>query len=211
MDTNGMHGQKPPAHGQGPARGSLRRRVVFELEEDQLPLLEAAEARHGSKRAALLAALGAEADAEELRGRPKRAEAELARHERDAGAEKGKAEAKLKRALKAAEKKLAKAEDALVGTRKAGADGETALRREVEELARRSPSERRSWRSFARAASTGSAARAAGNGLVPRSGSGRSLRRAEATPTTLPAGITAGTARARAGWRSAPERSGLIP
>lgn len=128
MDTNGEPGQSG-------ARGSLRRRVVFELEEGQLPLLEAAEARHGSKRAALLAALGAEADAEELRGRAEDAEAELARHKQGAGeAGKGKEEAKLKRALAAAEKRLTKAEDALAAARKAGAEGEAALRREAEEL-----------------------------------------------------------------------------
>ncbi|HVA18919.1 MAG TPA: hypothetical protein VMU55_01950, partial [Solirubrobacteraceae bacterium] len=40
----------------------LRRRVIVELTPDELPLLEAAERRHGGKRAAMLAGLRAEAD-----------------------------------------------------------------------------------------------------------------------------------------------------
>ncbi len=41
----------------------LRRRVIVELTPDEVPLLEAAERRHGTKRAAVLAGLRAEADA----------------------------------------------------------------------------------------------------------------------------------------------------
>jgi hypothetical protein len=133
MDTNEKPGQSPPLPGQSPARGTLRRRIVFELEEDQLPLLEAAEARHGSKRAALLAALAAEPEAADLRERAERAEAEVARKERGAEkAKKGKAEgeAKLQRELDAAKRKLAKAE-------KAGADGDAELRQQIDDLGER--------------------------------------------------------------------------
>jgi hypothetical protein len=44
----------------------LRRRVVFELSAEQMPLLEKAERRHGSKRKALIAALAADAAAERV-------------------------------------------------------------------------------------------------------------------------------------------------
>ena len=44
----------------------LRRRVVFELTADEVPLLAAAERRHGTKRAGILAAL-ADADTHEAR------------------------------------------------------------------------------------------------------------------------------------------------
>lgn len=135
MDTNGKPGKTPPLPGQSPPRGALRRRVVFELEEGQLPLLEQAEARHGSKRAALLAALEAEGRAAELLERTERAEAELARQARGAErAKKGKAEGevKLKRELDATKKKLAKAEGALAKAHQVSADGEAELRREAE-------------------------------------------------------------------------------
>lgn len=140
MDTNRKPGITPPSPGHSVPRGSLRRRVVFELEEGQLPLLEQAEARHGSKRAALLAALAAEGTVAELAERTERAEAELARRARGAErAKKGRAEgeAKLKRELDAAKKKLAKAEDALSKAHQAGAEGEAELRREVQELSER--------------------------------------------------------------------------
>ena len=42
----------------------LRRRVVFELTADEVPLLAAAERRHGTKRAGILAALAGLADAD---------------------------------------------------------------------------------------------------------------------------------------------------
>jgi hypothetical protein len=126
MDTNRKPGQKPPLPGQSPPRGTLRRRVVFELEEHQLPILEGAEARHGSKRAALLAALQAETGATELIERAERAEAELTRQSRRAQkAKKGKteAESKLRRELDTATRKLAKAEAALSEARQEGGDG----------------------------------------------------------------------------------------
>jgi hypothetical protein len=44
----------------------LRRRIVFELTVEELPLMDVAEARHGSKRAALLAALASLSHAEQL-------------------------------------------------------------------------------------------------------------------------------------------------
>lgn len=52
--------------GRSPAYALFRRRVVFELTADELPLLEAAEARHGSKRKALIAALSAQARVADL-------------------------------------------------------------------------------------------------------------------------------------------------
>jgi hypothetical protein len=60
----------------------FRRRVVFELTVDQLPLLDAAEARHGSKRRALLAALQAETRVEELEREAAAAQAALAKRGR---------------------------------------------------------------------------------------------------------------------------------
>jgi hypothetical protein len=68
-------------HGKGradaedrPIPALLRRRIVFELTPDQLPLLEAAEGRHGSKRGAIIAALRAEAEIDGLRQALARAE-----------------------------------------------------------------------------------------------------------------------------------------
>jgi phage-related minor tail protein len=91
----------------------MRRRVVFELTVEQLPLLEAAQARHGSKRAALLAALEAEARVEELERAARQGERAAAKHERNAKREDGaqaKQLAKLQAALKTAERKAADAE-----------------------------------------------------------------------------------------------------
>ena len=112
VDTNEKPGQSRHSAGKEP----FRRRVVFELDAEQLPLLEAAEARHGSKRAALIAALATEGGAAELLERAERAEAQVAQHAQGTEtAKKGEAEdqAKLKRELAAAKKKLSKAEDAL--------------------------------------------------------------------------------------------------
>jgi hypothetical protein len=137
MDTNRKPRQKAPVPGQSSPRGSLRRRVVFELEEGQLPLLEQAETRHGSKRAALLAALDAEARAAELVERAERAEAELERQARGTQkAEKGKAlaDTKLKRDLEAAKRRLANAEAAAIEVRESGADEAAELRRQMEAL-----------------------------------------------------------------------------
>jgi hypothetical protein len=112
VDTNEKPGQSPGKRTESPGKGLFRRRVVFELDAAQLPLLETAEARHGSKRAALIAALGVERSAAELLGRAERAEAQLV--EQQQGAEEAKkgeddGQAKLERELAAARKKLAKA------------------------------------------------------------------------------------------------------
>lgn len=59
-----------------PEPSRLRRRVIVELTTEELPLLEAAERRHGTKRAAVLAGLRAEAGVAGLRAQvaePKRA------------------------------------------------------------------------------------------------------------------------------------------
>lgn len=71
--------QEPGKAVAGPGPSGLRRRIVLELTVDELPLMEAAETRHGSKRGALLAALASEARVEEL-------EQELARVARDLAA-----------------------------------------------------------------------------------------------------------------------------
>ncbi len=137
VDTN----EKPGlSHGKGadsPGIGLFRRRVVFELDAEQLPLLEAAEARHGSKRAALIAALAADGSAVELLERTERAEAQVAKHHRGSeAAKKGKAEdqAKLKQELAAAKKKLAKSEKDLAKEREHGGKTEAELREGLEEL-----------------------------------------------------------------------------
>jgi len=57
----------------------LRRRVIVELTPDELPLLEAAERRHGGKRAAMLAGLRAEADGVTRQARDGEAEEKRAR------------------------------------------------------------------------------------------------------------------------------------
>ena len=61
-----------------PEPSRLRRRVVFELSEQELPLLDAAEVRHGTKRAGIVAALAAAAGAAELEARLAEAERALA-------------------------------------------------------------------------------------------------------------------------------------
>lgn len=86
MSIDEEHGQKAPT---APANG-LRRRVIFELDPGQLPLLEKAKERHGSTRAALIAALGTEAEAQELRDRLKEAEERLAKAERSAARQRDK-------------------------------------------------------------------------------------------------------------------------
>ena len=51
---------EPGKAGSDPGTEPVRRRVIFELRLEELPLLQAAERRHGSKRSALVAALAAE-------------------------------------------------------------------------------------------------------------------------------------------------------
>ena len=75
MDTNDMHADTRGKAGKSTGKDLFRRRIVFELDADQLPLLEAAQERHGSKRAALIAALLAEASAVGLAERAEAAEA----------------------------------------------------------------------------------------------------------------------------------------
>jgi hypothetical protein len=119
----------------------FRRRVVVELTADELPLLEAAEARHGSKRGALIAALVAEGRVEELERARADAERAAAAHatsaRRDTQAS-SKAQAKLERELHAARKQLdkQKAELARERARAAGAmsDSDEACRALEEEL-----------------------------------------------------------------------------
>ena len=93
-----------PGNSQGTSR--LRRRIVFELSVEQLPLLDQAEARHGSKRAALLAALEAQALVDELQAKVaelERALVEQASAGTDNATHAKKAIAKLERDLGAAQ------------------------------------------------------------------------------------------------------------
>ncbi len=102
--------------GSSQARRLFRRRVVFELTEEQVPLLEAAEARHGSKRQALVAALEAAARVEKLEQAAAKVQRELARAgqqtERDR-AKTGKQDAKLQRELETLRKQLERRESEL--------------------------------------------------------------------------------------------------
>jgi hypothetical protein len=103
----------------------LRRRVIFELTADQLPLLEAAERRHGSKRRALIAALEADTEIDQLRAAAAIAERAAEKEgagERRAAAQRSKATDKLERDLKDAQATLAAREREL--TRLEGSAGE---------------------------------------------------------------------------------------
>jgi hypothetical protein len=102
----------------------MRRRVVFELSADQLPLLEAAEARHGSKRAALIAALDAEARVEELERAASQAQEQAAKTQR-----------KSKRDDGAQAKQLAKAQAALKTAERTAADAEQRLKQASDQAA----------------------------------------------------------------------------
>lgn len=110
VDTNDIHAGNRGKDGIDPGKDLFRRRIVFELDADQLPLLEAAQTRHGSKRAALIAALRAEADVVELTERAETAEAALAQAKsaaKGSSAAKEKAAKKLERDLEATRKQLA--------------------------------------------------------------------------------------------------------
>jgi hypothetical protein len=99
--------------GSSQARRLFRRRVVFELTEEQIPLLEAAEARHGSKRQALVAALEAAGRVEELERAAAKAERELAKASQQTEREQaktGKQDAKLRRELETLRKELERRE-----------------------------------------------------------------------------------------------------
>ena len=85
----------------------LRRRVIVELTPDEVPLLDAAERRHGGKRAAVVAGLRAEADAVASRARDQKAEQQATRAAAEREAAHAKAAAALAREQKALEKTLA--------------------------------------------------------------------------------------------------------
>lgn len=150
-----MTDRTPP----NPETALLRRRVIIELTQQELPLLAAAEHRHGTKRAGIVAALQAAAEAAELTPRlaevaRERDEAlEAARQVAKSRAGEGKAQAQLLRdrdqarlalaeaerereealaAVARLERRLAQAEDG------AEADSE-ALSREIDALQARLP------------------------------------------------------------------------
>ena len=133
MDVHVDVNEKPR---QSPGRGLLRRRIVFELDEEQMPLLASAEERHGTKRAAMLAALAAEEQLEQLGERADQAEQELAKAERTAkagAAKQTKAAKKAERQLAAMRKRLADQEGALSAAESEAAQAED-LRRERDQL-----------------------------------------------------------------------------
>jgi hypothetical protein len=148
MSIQPKPGQKPAF---APANG-LRRRVIFELDPEQLPLLEAVRQRHSSTRAALIASLEAEAQVAELRERAEAAEKRAQKAEQEKAARTGKrqkeeatarqlkgavAEAKERERALSAELKRAREEHAEVETkaRREEADYEEALEELQEELA----------------------------------------------------------------------------
>jgi hypothetical protein len=115
-----MHEESPAEPGTSPASRLLRRRVVFELTEQQLPLLHAAEARHGSKRAALLAALEAETRLDAVEKELTAAQRALTKTNAAVTRESGrddKAKARLERELKQARAALKQAEADLASAR----------------------------------------------------------------------------------------------
>jgi DNA repair exonuclease SbcCD ATPase subunit len=134
MSTQPKPGQKP---GAAPAEGLFRRRVVFELTSEQLPLLEAAEDRHGSKRSALVAALEAEERIGELETTLAKVEAELdtsAKRTKRAQAGDDKERAQLERTLKDAEAKLVRLEAELVRAHGEGSQTRNEHARAQDEL-----------------------------------------------------------------------------
>jgi hypothetical protein len=132
-----MHKDSPAEPGTSPASRLLRRRIVFELTEQQLPLLEAAEARHGSKRAALLASLEADARLAAVEHELAAAERALAQRQATATRESGqsdKAKARLERELKQARAALKKAEADVASARADASDVERDHAQERDEL-----------------------------------------------------------------------------
>ena len=85
----------------------LRRRVIVELAPDEVPLLDAAERRHGGKRAAMVAGLRAEADAVASKAREQKAEQQATRAAAERKATQAKVTVELVRERKALEKTLA--------------------------------------------------------------------------------------------------------
>jgi hypothetical protein len=99
-----MHAMSKREHIPAPgelAEEPLRRRVIFELRPSELPLLAAAERRHGTKRAALVVALEAEGRREALERTLAEAQAQVERLERELAAEQA-AHAKAAKALESA-------------------------------------------------------------------------------------------------------------
>ncbi len=111
-----------------PEPSRLRRRVIVELTPEELPLLEAAERRHGTKRAAILAGLRAEATATATaRGGRQgvRRDAALAEATRERDAARAE--------VASLEDRLARAEDARERDRKTHADEITVLTARIPE------------------------------------------------------------------------------
>jgi hypothetical protein len=127
MSTQRKAGAEPAV---SPGAGLLRRRVIFELTADQLPLLEAAERRHGSKRRALIAALEADTEIDQLRtaaaATEHAAEKESA-GERRAAAQRSKDVDRLERELKDAMAKLAARERELTQLHDSAGEVDAAL------------------------------------------------------------------------------------
>lgn len=133
-----------------PEPSRLRRRVVFELREAELPLLDAAEARHGTKRAGIVAALAAAAGAAECQARLEEAERALVaataaargrageKERRDAGGraltEAREALAEAERLREGAEKALGQLEHRLARQAARAESASEALGEEIERL-----------------------------------------------------------------------------
>ena len=111
----------------------LRRRVVFELTLEELPLLEQAEREHGTKRLALVRALERLSGSGELEQRLRAAEAEAARLGRKLEEEQQQKQAGEKGRAKLA-RELEKAKKSASETSKGASAAERRSARELEEL-----------------------------------------------------------------------------
>jgi hypothetical protein len=129
-------GMMPASPGKSAAStgvAGLRRRIVLELTVEELPLMDVAEARHGSKRGALLAALASLARAEELErdlAEVKDLLASQAEQGERATQTAGRDAAKLARELKSAQSALVRVEHELAEAR---ADSERSTREIAED------------------------------------------------------------------------------
>ena len=143
MDARMSTHQKP---GISQAPPGFRRRVIFELTIEELPLLDQAQARHGTKRQALLAALHADQRIQELEAAATQANQAAQTAQAKVSKTQGqgqKSEAKLRSELTAAQKTLAARErelaavkDQAASRRRAGQDAEAeqrALEQAIEE------------------------------------------------------------------------------
>ena len=134
-----------------PEPSRLRRRVIVELTVNELPLLEAAERRHGTKRAAVLAGLRAEAEVAALRAQvaePQRAvaaeqtrgaEAKATAHRRRQGEQREPALVEVTREREAAQAELVSLDDRLARAEDTIARDRTAHSDEVRGLMARIP------------------------------------------------------------------------